>query len=138
MLKPQESKETTNIAGVGGITRSGRVYALEELRKKNDLHSKKKGKMEEQPKASEEREANEFLKLIRHSEYEMMDQLNKTSARISLLALLVNLEGHCQLLLKALSEAHVANDISVEKFGGIVGNLTATHHISFFGDELPK
>ncbi|RDY10065.1 hypothetical protein CR513_05470, partial [Mucuna pruriens] len=94
--------------------------------------------MEELQEVPKEREASEFLKLIRHSEYEMVDQLNKTPARISLLSLLVNSEGHRQLLLKVLNEAHVTKDISVEKFGGIVGSLTTANHISFSGDELPE
>ncbi|RDX69713.1 hypothetical protein CR513_51131, partial [Mucuna pruriens] len=133
-----DPQEITNIARIGGVTRSGRIYAPEELWKKDDSHNRKKGKIGESPELPKEKEASEFLKFIRHNEYEMMDQLNKTPARISLLALLVNSEGHRQLLLKTLREAHVAKDISMEKFGGIVGSLTATHHISFSKDELPK
>ena len=47
----------------------------------------------------------------------MIEQLNKITARISLLELLVHSEPHRKLLMKILNEAHVAHDISVEKFG---------------------
>ncbi|RDX85840.1 hypothetical protein CR513_32900, partial [Mucuna pruriens] len=136
--KADPDPQITNIARTSGVTRSGRVYALEELWRKDDSHNRKKGKIGELSKPPEEKEANEFLKFIRHSEYEMMDQLNKTPTRISLLALLANSEGHRQLLLKTLKEAHVAKDISIEKFEGVVGNLTAANHISFSDEELPK
>ncbi|RDY14360.1 hypothetical protein CR513_00583, partial [Mucuna pruriens] len=132
--KTNRDSQITNIAGVSGITRSGRVYAPEELWKKDNSHYRK-DKVEEVPKTPK---IDEFLKFIRHSEYEMMDQLNKTPAKISLLALLAKSEGHRQLLLKTLQEAHVAKDISLEKFGGVVGNLTMANHISFSDEELPK
>jgi hypothetical protein len=39
-------------------------------------------------------ESNEFLKLIKHSEYCIVDQLKKTPARISLMALILSSEQH--------------------------------------------
>jgi len=39
-------------------------------------------------------ESNEFLKLIKHSEYCIVDQLKKTPARISLMALILSSEPH--------------------------------------------
>ena len=38
------------------------------------------------------KEANEFLKFIKQNEYNVVEQLNKMSARISLLSLLLNSE----------------------------------------------
>ncbi|RDX73712.1 hypothetical protein CR513_46633, partial [Mucuna pruriens] len=58
-----------------------------------------------------EGEATEFLKLIRHS--------------------------HCNLLLKVLNDAHVAQDITLEKFEGIINNITTSRHLSFSKDEVP-
>ncbi|RDX71630.1 hypothetical protein CR513_48998, partial [Mucuna pruriens] len=57
--------------------------------------------------------------------YELLDQMNKTPARISLLSLLLNSESHRSLLLKILYEAHVAQDITMEKFGGYINNITS-------------
>ncbi|RDX72484.1 hypothetical protein CR513_48024, partial [Mucuna pruriens] len=82
-----------------------------------------------------EGEATKFLKLIRYNEYELLDQMNKTPAQVSFLSLLINLEGHCNLL-KVLNEAHVAQDITMEKIGGIVNNITERRHLSCFEEEV--
>ena len=39
--------------------------------------------------------------------------------------------------MKILSGAHVAKDISVEKFGGIVSNITANNYLTFTEEEMP-
>ena len=44
---------------------------------------------------------------------------------------------HRKLLMKILNEAHMVHDISVEKFGGVVNNLTASNYLTFTQDELP-
>ena len=62
-----------------------------------------------------ENEAFKFLKFIKHSEYNVVEQLNKLPTRISLLALLMNFEPHHKALMKVLSEAYVAHNISMEK-----------------------
>ncbi|RDX74723.1 hypothetical protein CR513_45486, partial [Mucuna pruriens] len=67
----------------------------------------------------------------------MLDQLHKTPACVSLLSLLINSEGHRDLLLKVLNDAHVAQDITLEKFEGIINNITASCHLSFSEDETP-
>ncbi|RDY09907.1 hypothetical protein CR513_05656, partial [Mucuna pruriens] len=67
----------------------------------------------------------------------MLDQLHKMSARISLLSLLINLESHQKLLLKILNEAHVPQDITPAKFGGIINNISTSHHLSFSEEEVP-
>ena len=72
-------------------------------------------------------EANYFLWIIQQSEFKVIEQLNKTPARVSLLELLMNSEPHRTLLVKILNEAHVAQDISVEGFKGIINNITANN-----------
>ena len=67
----------------------------------------------------------------------MIEQLNKTLARVSLLELLMNTEPHRALLVKILNEAHVAQDISVEGFGGIVNNIIANNYLTFADKEIP-
>ena len=71
-------------------------------------------------------EASEFLCIIQQSEFKVMEQLHKTPARVSLLELLMSFEPHRALLVKVLNEAHVAQDIFVEGFEGIVNNITTT------------
>ncbi|XP_040951504.1 uncharacterized protein [Gossypium hirsutum] len=84
-----------------------------------------------------EEEAREFLKFIKHSEYSVVEQLHKQPARISVLALLLNSEGHRNALLKVLNETYVADDISINKLDRLVGNISADNFISFSDDEIP-
>jgi len=46
-------------------------------------------------------------------------------------------EPHQALLVKVLNEAHVAQDISVEGFGGLVNNITANNYLAFAEEEIP-
>ena len=116
-----------DLTTVGGITRSERYYApdmaekvtskkllsptSEELpsKEKEPFSREKRGKdkeaLESPSKPITEKKASEFLKFIKHSEYSVIEQLNKTSARISLLSLFQNSEVHRETLLKALGEA---------------------------------
>jgi len=82
-------------------------------------------------------EANEFLQIIQQSEFKVIEQLNKTPARVSLLELLMNSKPHRALLVKILNEAHVAQDISVEDFKGIVNNITANNYLTFADEAIP-
>ncbi|XP_052490018.1 uncharacterized protein LOC128042606 [Gossypium raimondii] len=84
-----------------------------------------------------EEEAREFLKFLKHSEYSIVEQLHQQPARISVLALLLNSEGHRNVLLKVLNETYVADDISVNKLDRLVGNISADNFISFSDDEIP-
>jgi len=52
-------------------------------------------------------EAGEFLRIIQQSEF------------------------------KVLNEAHVAQDISVEGFGGLVNNITTNNYLAFAEEEIP-
>ena len=46
-------------------------------------------------------------------------------------------EPHRALLVKVLNEAHVAQDISVESFGGLVNNITTNNYLAFAEEEIP-
>ena len=111
-----------NISGIGGMTQNGRCYTPTAV-KTIPLNLVK-----ELPKSKEfetsldlinepiiENEAFEFLKFIKHSENSVMEQLNKLPVRISLLALPMNFEPRHKALMKVLSEAYVAHNISMEK-----------------------
>ena len=82
-------------------------------------------------------EAGEFLRIIQQSKFKVIEQLYKTPARVSLLELLMSSEPHRALLVKVLNEAHVAQDISVEGFGGLVNNITANNYLAFAEEEIP-
>ncbi|KAH1213274.1 hypothetical protein GmHk_14G041263 [Glycine max] len=154
------SAKVTSITGLSGVTRSGRVFASPHPA---ELPSKGKAPIVQEPtdiatpskevdppvgRGAEKKEglqgktvtleeAHEFLRLIQQSEFKVVEQLNKTPARISLLELLINSEPHRALLMKVLNDAHVAHDISVEGFEGIVNHITTNNYIAFAEEEIP-
>jgi len=52
-------------------------------------------------------EAGEFLKLTKNSEFNVVEQLKKTSARISLMSLILSFEPHHNALQRVLNESNV-------------------------------
>ncbi|KAH1254407.1 hypothetical protein GmHk_04G010859 [Glycine max] len=123
------SAKVTNITGLSGVTRSGRVFGPPHLA---EFPSKGKAPMTQESagaatpskemdppvvKGAEKKEGLQgkvvtleedykFLRLIQQSEFKVVEQLNRTPARISLLELLINSEPHRALLVKVLNEAH--------------------------------
>ena len=103
------SAKVTNISGTSSMTRSGWIFAAPELLVRSKDKRKAKADIDERDKASrtpndevsiekitEEEgnfnkkeisaeEATEFLRIIQQSEFKVIEQLNKTPARISLL-----------------------------------------------------
>ena len=84
-----------------------------------------------------EMKADEFLKFTKHSEYSIVEQLHKLPAKISLLALMLNLESHKEAVLKILKQAYVPHNASVDKIDRLVGNLMMDNYISFSDDKIP-
>jgi hypothetical protein len=82
-------------------------------------------------------EADEFLRIIRKSDYRVVDQLSQTPSKISMLSLLINSEAHRTALLKLLKAAHVNQDITVAQFDGVCNNITASRCLGFIDAELP-
>ncbi|KAL2330665.1 hypothetical protein Fmac_018246 [Flemingia macrophylla] len=131
-IQATTNPDVTNIAGIGGMTRSGRIYTPNTLQHKAP---KEKARTEEKKKEPEE-ETDELLKYIRQSEYSVIDQLNRTPTKITLLSLIMSSEPHHQALLKVLNEAYVAHNISQDKFEGIVSHITANDHLTFIDEEI--
>ncbi|KAF1866016.1 hypothetical protein Lal_00013696, partial [Lupinus albus] len=148
VAKSKQTEEVVNLVGVGNMTRSGRVYSPVDLSRKIINASKRKEKIvetsEDRPKPEvtelfpekmerevSEEEACEFLRFIKQSEYQVIDQLSRTPAKVSLLSLLMNSEAHRKVLFKVLNRAHVNHDISTDKLSGIINNIMIDNFISF-------
>jgi len=143
-----------NISGIGGMTSSGCIFTppflrkdvvgnegittgeTKELLKEKDVQTQEGPKKEEKQEISDV-EACEFLKFIQQSEYKVVEQLKRMPARISLLELLMHSISHRKMLMKILSKAHVDQNISLDKFEGIVGNITTNNYLTFTDDEIP-
>ena len=83
-----------------------------------------------------EEETNEFLKLMKHSEYCIVDQLKKTPAKISIMSLILSSEPHRNALQKVLNEAYVPQDIEQKTMKHLVGRIHAANYLYFTKDEL--
>ncbi|WJX67858.1 hypothetical protein P8452_52291 [Trifolium repens] len=107
-----------NIAGIGGMTRSGRIFSHDPPNKStaNELVGSTKRKAAEEfemevgqsKKMVPQEGAEEFLRIIRKT------------------------------LLKILNEAHVTKDITVDQFDGVVANITTSRYLGFNESELPS
>ncbi len=102
---------------------------------KGAIIGEQKGKIVEPVK---EEEAVEFFKFLKHSEYNVVEQLHKQPARIFVLALLLNSEVHRNALIKMLNETYVSKDISISKLDRLVNNISADNFIFFNDDEIPS
>ncbi|XP_058762701.1 uncharacterized protein LOC131636072, partial [Vicia villosa] len=137
------STDVTNIVGPGGMTRSGRIFNTAKS-KENSAQANDQDNVvpiERSTPIDKEitnKDAEEFLALIKKSDYKVVDQLHQTPSRISLLSLLIHSEKHRDTLMKILSAAHVTKDITVNQFDGMVANLTAGACLSFSEHELPS
>ncbi|XP_019248447.1 PREDICTED: uncharacterized protein LOC109227704 [Nicotiana attenuata] len=114
-----------------GLTRSGRCFAPEELRKAKTF----KDNPVLVKKALTEEEAEEFLRKIKVQDHSIVEQLRKMPAQISLLSLLIH-SDESRALMKILNEAHVPDKISVNHLEKIA-NKIEVNRVTFFDDELP-
>lgn len=68
----------------------------------------------------------------------MVDQLNQTPSKISMLSLLLSSEAHRESLMKVLGTAHVTKDITIDQIDNVIANITAGSYLGFSDDELPS
>ncbi|XP_027169433.1 uncharacterized protein LOC113769160 [Coffea eugenioides] len=117
---------------ISTIIRSGKIVGNSDI----DVQSRAKVKSPTPKPRVSENEAVDFLKMLKRSEYKIVEQLDRMPAQISFLNLLLTSELHREALLKILNEAQVPKDIPVDKFSNIVGNVLAANHITFSDDDL--
>ena len=83
-------------------------------------------------------DGDEMLRLIKRSEYNVVDQLLQTPSKIFVLSLLMNSEPHREALQRVLDVAYVDHDVTIEQFDSIVANITACNNLSFCDADLPE
>ncbi|PKI69607.1 hypothetical protein CRG98_009999 [Punica granatum] len=124
-----------------GITHSRRVYqgpesgdkgkapvaAFSAISEAAPLHVKK----------VTDQEVKAFTKVIKASEYKVVEQMGKSQACISLLALLLSSESHRDALLKVLTAAQVPKETTPNRIEETVNSIFS-NQISFAEDELPS
>ncbi|XP_070011122.1 uncharacterized protein [Nicotiana sylvestris] len=112
-----------------GMTRTDRVYTPEHLAESSKQASGRLTVTKIGP--------DDLWRKIQSKEYSVIDQLNKTLAQISILALLQSSDAHKNALLKVLSEAYVPINITGGEMENMVGQILENHKITFHEDELP-
>ncbi|KAI5432054.1 hypothetical protein KIW84_035984 [Lathyrus oleraceus] len=156
------STSVVNIADVSGLTRSGRVFSVPKpqaravvsdsvecpvgtaVNVQNPAPVAKPSSVQKTPASSVgpsgtvNEDRDEMLRLIKKSEYNVVDQLLQTPSKISVLSLLLNSEPHREALQKVLDLAYVDHDVTIEQFDSIVANITACNTLTFCDADLPE
>ncbi|KAI5423838.1 hypothetical protein KIW84_030166 [Lathyrus oleraceus] len=162
---PLPSTYVVNIADVSGLTRSGRVFSAPpnpqvDVRRADvaDYAERPVGNAVNTPNpelvakptstlkffvsigpsGNTKEDCDEMLRLIKRSEYNVVDQLLQTPSKISVLSLLMNSEPHQGALQKVLDVAYVDHDVTIEQFDSIVANITTCNNLSFCDADLPE
>ena len=132
----------SNTTGERRFTRSGRIFSQPPV----VINDRSQGKQpvvsipNANPGASvsrEEEEVEELMKIIKRSDYKIVEQLNQTPSKISILSLLLSSESHRNALMKVLSAAYVPQDISVNQLEGVAAGITAGRSLGFSDEDLP-
>ena len=114
-LSPKEKFDTRCVPWdyspkeVNAITRSGRCYVPKE-----GEHKKKR---------VTEEDVKQLLLVIKTSKFEVIEQLRKMLAQISLLDLFKTSESHKMMFMKLLNEVHILetiNEVQLEDFVGTI------------------
>ncbi|XP_058775253.1 uncharacterized protein LOC131649509 [Vicia villosa] len=119
-----------NIVGTSKVTRSGRIFSPEIS---PDANTSTQIPVTEDVS---QKEIDEILKIIRKSDYDVIEQLGNTSSKISMLSLLTCSEAHAKALMKFLKAAHVPQEIFVNQFENCVASLTTNNYLGFSNDDL--
>ncbi|XP_031398490.1 uncharacterized protein LOC116209067 [Punica granatum] len=127
--------------GVMGITHSGWLYESPAITDKGKAPAAGVEVTSEAPpippKKVTEEEAEAFMKIIKASEYKVVEQMAKSPAHISLLALLLGSEPHREAFLRVLTAAQVPKGTSPDRIEETVSSIFSST-ISFSDDELPS
>ncbi|KAI5422655.1 uncharacterized protein LOC127076396 isoform X2 [Lathyrus oleraceus] len=132
-----------DIVGTSRITRSGRVFSPEisppipEPRGKEPVNpSQSETPVEVTTKDVAKQEMEEVLKIIRKSDFDVVEQLGHTPSKISMLSLLLSSESHANALIKFLKTAHVPQETSVDQFENYVAHLAVDNGLGFSDADL--
>ncbi|XP_058741110.1 uncharacterized protein LOC131613458 [Vicia villosa] len=143
-----------NIVGTSKVTRSGRIFSAEispdantstqvpvsdstvDVQGKGPLLEPVQTPVEATTEEVSQKEMDKILKIIRKSDYDVIEQLGHTSSKISMLSLLTCFEAHAKALMKFLKDAHVPQEISVNQFENCVASLTTNNYLGFSDADL--
>ncbi|KAI5409734.1 hypothetical protein KIW84_055257 [Lathyrus oleraceus] len=139
-----------NIVDVVKVTHSGRVFTPVFSKVVEEVSVGKKAEIPTvdpisaqtyQASESSKLKANdddEVLRLIKTSEFNVVEKLLQTPSKISMLSLLMNFEAHREALQRVLEQDYIEHDVTVDQFDHIVANITSCNSQSFSDEELQE
>ncbi|XP_077230199.1 uncharacterized protein LOC143863420 [Tasmannia lanceolata] len=108
------------------VTRGGRVFKPAELRAENPAEAVRAAENQGQNRPSADEEEDNLLK-----------QLKKTQANVSIWGLLMSSSKHKKVVLKELNAAQVPTEITPDELVSLVAVTKTSKVISFTDDDLP-
>lgn len=81
-------------------------------------------------------EVEEFMRIIKKSNYKVVDQLNQTPSKISMMSLLLSSGAHMDSLMRVFNVTHITKDITVEQFDDAIACVTTSNFLGFNDGEL--
>ncbi|KAI5388927.1 hypothetical protein KIW84_074548 [Lathyrus oleraceus] len=135
-VEDQTASETTISKGK---KRKDKVEALARAKGKQAVINEGTPVVTPAPGGSEKElddDAEEFLRIIKKSEYKLVDHLQQTPSKISILSLLLSSEGHREALMKILKKAYVPQEITINQLETVVSNVHASHGLGFTDMDL--
>ncbi|KAI5388865.1 hypothetical protein KIW84_074500 [Lathyrus oleraceus] len=140
---PLPSTFVVSISDVSGVTRSGRVFPAqskshEDVGVDPIVNKSVKAPILVGQSGMLREDGDEMLRLIKRSEYNVVEQLLQTPSKIYVLSLLMNSEPHHEALQRVLDVAYVDHGVTIEQFDNIVANITTCNNLSFYDDDLPE
>ncbi|XP_077221935.1 uncharacterized protein LOC143855747 [Tasmannia lanceolata] len=108
------------------VTRGGRVFKPAELRAENPAEAVRAAENQGQSRPSADEEEDNLLK-----------QLKKTQANVSIWGLLMSSSKHRKVVLKELNAAQVSTEITPDELVSLVAVTRTSKVISFTDDDLP-
>ncbi|XP_050890983.1 uncharacterized protein LOC127096461 [Lathyrus oleraceus] len=138
----KSSDPMINITDTSGIMRSGRIFSptptpIGTINPSTSDKGKQIDGAQQRQDPAPSNEVDEFLRIIKKSDYRVVDQLNQTPSNISMLSLLMCSEAHRDASVKFLRTTHVPQEISVCQFEGVVNNIATSLNLGFSYEELP-
>lgn len=119
------------------MTRCGWVFKPKELQKSQEPVAGDSPYLKRMKKVSDA-EVEYFVKMLKRSEYPVVEQLKKAPTKVSILSLSPSSEAHSNVLLKVLNESHILSNTNSQELEQIVGQVLATTVIDFIEDELTE
>ncbi|XP_077252695.1 uncharacterized protein LOC143892114 [Tasmannia lanceolata] len=108
------------------VTRGGRVFKPAELRVDNPAEVARRVNNQKQKQRLEEEEDN------------LLNQLKKTQANVSIWGLLMASPKHRQVVLRELNSSQVSVEITPDELVGLVAMTKASKALSFSDEDLPS